>query len=263
MKTVLITGGSSGIGFALSKHFAKAGYRLLWVAKPPEELAQAKLELETFKPGVEIHTLAKDLAATTAAQEVYDWTTTHNWTVDVLVNNAGIGTYGFLQNTSMEKEETMIHLNVLNVYRLTRLFLDGMLERDRGTIINISSNSSFQPVPRMNTYASTKAFVKHFSQGLNQELSIQKSKVRVMTVCPSAVQDSPFKEAANAEKAKTYTGLAYTTTTEVAKDIWKGFTKGKALVVTGFKMRLLYAIRGLVPGWLERYLVRKESEELG
>ena len=261
MKTVLITGGSSGIGFALSKHFAKAGYRLLWVAKPPEELAEAKSSMEVFKPGVEIHTLALDLTADAAAMTVHNWAKDNNWLVDVLVNNAGIGTYGFLQNIDMGKEETMIRLNVLGVYRLTRLFLDDMLARDRGTIINISSNSSLLPIPRMNTYASTKAFVKHFSQGLQQELKIQKSKVRVMTVCPSAVQDTPFKVAANAEKVKTYTGLAFTTAQEVAKDIWKGYTNGKSLVITGFKMRMIYSIRWMLPGWVERYLAQRESEE--
>lgn len=263
MKTVLITGGSSGIGFELSRHFAKAGYRLLWVSKPPEELKEAKKLLEAEKEHVEIHILAKDLSLPAAAQEVYDWVKQNDWRVDVLVNNAGIGTYGFLQDTSFEKELTMIQLNVLNVYKLTRLFLDSMLAQNKGTIINISSNSSLQPVPRMNTYASTKAFVKHFSQGLQEELKIQGSRVKVITVCPSAVQDTPFKTAASAAKVKTFKGLAYTTAKEVAADIWKGFTNGKTLIITGLKMRLLYAIRGLLPYALQQYLVRRETEEEG
>lgn len=261
MKTVLITGGSSGIGYELSGHFARAGYRLLWVSKPPEELQQAKELLLAEKKNLEIHLLAKDLSVPAAAQEVYDWVEQNNWSVDVLVNNAGIGTYGFLQDTSFEKELKMINLNLVNVYQMTRLFLSEMIKIDKGTIINISSNSALQPIPRMNTYAATKAFVKHFTEGLQEELKIQRSRVKAIVVCPSAVQDTPFKTAAAADKVKTFQGLAFTTAAEVASDIWKGYTAGKTLIVTGSKMRLIYAIRGLLPYSLKKYLVRKETEE--
>ena len=183
MKTVLITGGSSGIGYEMSKHFAKDGYCLLWVAKPPEELSQAKAKLESEIPDVKIHILAKDLTDAQAPQQVYEWAKQIG-EVDVLINNAGFGTHGFLQNIPIEKELAMIQLNVVALYLLTRLFLDDMLQKNAGTIINISSNSSFQPVARMNTYASTKAFVKHFSRGLQEELGLQKSKVKILTVCP-------------------------------------------------------------------------------
>lgn len=260
MKTVLITGGSSGIGFELSKHFAKAGYRLLWVAKPEKELESAKAKfLEEF-PNLEIHTLAKDLCLAEAPNAVKTWSESIS-PVDVLVNNAGYGTYGFLQNTNLEKELGMIQLNIVAVYKLTRLYLRDMVTRNSGTIINISSNSSFQPIPKMNTYASTKAFVKHFSRGLNEELKMQNSKVRVMTVCPAAVQDTPFKKSANMERVKTFSGLAFTTAKEVAKDTWKGFQKGKSFVVSGAKMRFLYLFYSFIPFAVQQFLVRKEVEE--
>lgn len=260
MQTVLITGGSSGIGLEMSRHFGKAGYRLIWVSKPEEELAKAKAQLIEELPTVEIHTMAKDLSNQAAAKEVYDWTKQKDWEVNVLINNAGFGTYGYQKDTSIEEELAMIQLNVINLYQLTRFFLQDMLQKDAGTIINISSNSSFQPVPRMNTYASTKAFVKHFSRGLQEELKMLRSNVRVMTVCPAAIKDTPFKTSAKMEKVKTFTGLAYTTAKEVAKDVFKGFQQGKTFVISGWKMRLLYSIHNFVPYGLQQFLVRKETE---
>ncbi|MEO1652711.1 MAG: SDR family NAD(P)-dependent oxidoreductase, partial [Bacteroidota bacterium] len=139
-KTVLITGGSSGIGYELSRLFARDHYRLLWVSKPPEELAQAeeKIQQEENKP--EVHSLAIDLSRPTAAREVLEWTRDKEWEVDVLVNNAGFGSYGFFPENSLEKERTMVALNVQNVFVMTHLFLKDMIKRKKGLIINVASS---------------------------------------------------------------------------------------------------------------------------
>lgn len=261
MKTVLITGGSSGIGFEMSKYFAKTGYQILWVSLFEKELETAKKALKKIVPTVKIETLALDLAKADSAQKVLVWTMTNHWTVNVLVNNAGFGLYGFTNEMDLQRELDMINLNVMNTYLLTRLFLKEMIEKDAGTIINISSNSSFQPLPKMNTYASTKAFVTHFSRGLTEELKMMKSNVKVMTVCPAAIRDTNFKKVNQMEKVKTFDGLATTSTKEVGKDIWKGFQKGKDFVVIGKKMRFLYRIKWLIPYRLTQLLVRMEIKE--
>lgn len=259
LKTVLITGGSSGIGYEMSRHFARGGYRLLWVSKPPQELADAKTRLETEIAGVMIDTLAKDLSEKGAAREVYDWAK-NIATMDVLINNAGFGTYGFTQDISVEKDMAMIDLHISFVYQMTRLFLDDMLARNAGTIINISSITAFQPITRMNTYASTKAFIHHFSRGLQEELTMQKSQVKVVTVCPAAIGDTPFKTTGNMADVKTFKGLVTTTAEEVGSDVWKGFNAGKTYIVSGAKMRRLNLISGLLPYWFKQYLIRRESE---
>ena len=180
--------------------------------------------------------MVKDLSLPESAQEVFNWAT--NFTsIEVLINNAGFGTYGFQQEINIEKELSMIKLHVLSFYKMTRLFLNDMLVRKKGTIINISSIAAFQPVARMNTYASTKAFVYQFSRGLEEEFRLQKSKVKVMTVCPAAIADTPFKNSIN--PIKTYHGLATTTAKEVGLDVWNGFQKGKTFIVSGRKMRIL------------------------
>lgn len=260
MPIALITGGSSGIGYEMSKYFAKAGYQLLWASLEEEELRQAKGRLETEIPGVSIHTLAVNLSEEEGPQKIWEWTSSNQWEVEVLINNAGFGLYGFVHEKKIERELAMIRCNALSLYVLTRLFLKEMVERDKGTIINISSNSSFQPVPRMCTYASTKAFVKHFSRGLREELKLMKSNVHVLTVCPAAISDTPFRNHEGMANVKTFKGLAYTTAEEVAKDVWKAFKQGKSFVVSGWRMRLLYPLLPLVPYRLTQMITQRETE---
>jgi uncharacterized protein len=259
MKKVLITGGSSGIGFAMSRHFARGGYHLLWVALTNEELDKAQARLQTEFNHTPVDTLALDLARPEAAGEVFKWTTDNGWELDVLVNNAGFGTYGPTHQVPMERELTMVNVNILATYRLTRFYLDDMLRRNAGTIINISSNSAFQPVARMNTYAATKAFVYQFSRGLQEELKLQGSKVRCITVCPSAISDTPFRNVNGLDGVRTFNGLATTTAEEVAKDVWNAFTSGRNFVITGARMRLLFGMRRLIPYGVQQWLVRRET----
>ncbi|MEM6965652.1 MAG: SDR family NAD(P)-dependent oxidoreductase [Bacteroidota bacterium] len=260
-KIALITGGSSGIGLTISKKFAAAGYQLRWVSLFANELLQAKGEVQEEFPNCHIVTLTLDLTRSDAAQNVLNWTQKNNWKIDVLVNNAGVGTFGFLEETNFRRELDMINLNLVNVYKMTRLFLQEMLQRNEGTIINISSNSSFQPIPKLNTYASTKAFITHFTRGLTEELKIKKSKVRVMCICPAAISNTNFKTTNQMSHIKTFNGLVTTTAEEVAKDVWNGFTKGKDFVISGWKMRMLYRLINFVPYSVQQYLVRQEIQE--
>lgn len=256
----MITGGSSGIGYGISEKFAEEGCRLLWVSLFADELSEARDNLLKKYPNTEVHTLAKDLSKRPAALEMYNWARTIA-PVDVLINNAGFGSYGYLQETDMDRELSMIELNAISPYLSTRYFLNDMLERDSGTIINISSNSSFETVPKLLTYSSTKAFVKHFSRGLQEELKMQKSSVKVITVCPAAIKDTKFKEAGQMKGVVTFEGgLVTTTKDEVVSDIWRAYKKGKEFMVTGRSMRwLYYTLNSLIPFSIKMYLTKKES----
>ena len=121
MITVLITGGSSGIGFEMSKCFAEAAYQILWVALSENELQSARTDLLKIYPEVIIKTLALDLSKTDSAETVYHWVRYNHWKIDVLINNAGFATFGFANELPLERETDMIQLNVLNLYNLTRL----------------------------------------------------------------------------------------------------------------------------------------------
>jgi len=81
-----------------------------------------------------------------------------------------------------------------------------------------------------------------------------------MTVCPAAIGNTPFKTIGDMQGVKTFNGMITTTAEEVARDVWRGFNKGKTYIITGRKARILYKIQWLIPAWIERYLIRKESE---
>ena len=260
-KTVLITGGSSGIGFEISKIFAANNFHIVWVSLMENELKSAQENLLKIYPNNKIDFLCKDLSSSDAAQEVYNWIKENKWEIDVLINNAGFGVYGYTFENDLDKEVAMIQLNVVSLFKLTKLFLKDMILKNDGIIINISSNSSFQPVVRMNVYASTKAFVTHFSKGLQEELTLIKSKVKVMTVCPAAIKDTAFKKVGNMEKVKTFDGLAATTAKEVANDVWKAYKNKKTFVVSGWKMRWLYFLSPIIPYALQQYMVNIETKE--
>jgi len=260
MKTVLITGGSSGLGFEISKYFAKQGYHLLWVSKPEDELIKAKTAMLAIHDQLNIQYLAIDLTKEGAVDLVYEWAASLDVTIDVLINNAGFGTHGFINEIAIEKELNMIELNVITMYKMTRKFLDDMIASNQGSIINISSISAFNPIPRMATYASTKAFVRHFTLGLIEELKLQKSNVHVMAVYPAAVKNTSFRKTMNT--VRTFDGMFSTTAEEVAKDVWTGFTKRKNNVITGSRYRMAHVLNKIMPSGLVKILASRETETI-
>ena len=259
--TALVTGGSSGIGFTISRHFARAGYRLLWVSLTESELSEAKAKMQEEFPDCVIETLEQDLIQPEGAQNVFDWVKENEWQVDLVINNAGFGNFGFVQTIELERELNVIQLNIINTVKLTRLFLDEMIPQNKGTIINISSISSFMPTPKLTNYGASKAYLTHFTRSISEELKMQKSKVKVICVCPAAISDTNFKRVNHMERVKTYRGLVTTTAEEVGRDVWRAFQRGKNFMVSGWKMRLLYFISPLIPYSIEQFLVRMEVQE--
>lgn len=260
-KTALITGGSSGLGYSLSEELAGEGYRILWASKPADEIKRASKKLQEKYPEVELHATSIDLVEDQATDQLLDWIDQLGFEPDIVVNNAGFGSYGYLLETNAEKELNMMHLHMQVVYLLSRQFLERMEAKGGGLIINICSNSAFQPVPLFTTYAATKAFVLHFTRAVNEEQKMKGAKARLMAVCPAALNDTPFQQRAKMDRVKTFQGIAATSRTEVARDILKGIKSGKSLVVSGWKMRLLYLFDGLMPYWLRMRIVRSEVVE--
>jgi short-subunit dehydrogenase len=257
-RTALVTGGSSGIGLALSRRLAARGYRLLWVSLDEAELAAAGEAVRAHTPDAEIETLALDLSDTSAPARVMQWAQGLGG-VDLLVNNAGFGVYGPSRDLAPEAEAKMIAVNAGALHALTRIFLKPMEDRGGGVIVNISSNSAYTPAPNLAVYAATKAFVKHYSEALTQELETAKSPVRVMTVCPSAIADTPFKTRAGMDGVRTFESFTATTAEEVAGDIIKGLDKGKRFVLTGAAMRRALLLMKILPGPALRWMTARET----
>ena len=151
--------------------------------------------------GIEVLVLPKDLSISKSAKEIFDYCQEHKIKVDYLINNAGLGDYGFFIESDWKKQEQMINLNITALTCLTRLFLPGMVERKSGKIMNLASTAAFQPGPTMSVYFASKAFVLHFSEAIANEL--EGTGVTVTALCPGAsgghgrIQDFQGKEIAH------------------------------------------------------------------
>ena len=166
MTTALITGASSGIGLELAKVHASKGGDLVLVARNKLRLDELKTELESkFK--VKVYTIGKDLSLANSAQEVYNETKNQNIEIDYLINNAGFGDFGMFVDTDWNKELQMINLNITTLTHFTKLYLQDMVKRGSGRIMNVASTAAFQSGPTMAVYFATKAYVLSFSEAID------------------------------------------------------------------------------------------------
>lgn len=173
----LITGASSGIGRDMARILSEQGYDLILVARRKTRLEKLQKELKT---NVEIVCL--DLASTFNCLKLHYMYKDED--IDVLINNAGFGLYGYFKDTSLEKELDMIDLNIKAVHTLTKLFLEDFEKRKKGYILNVASIASYLPGPKMATYYATKAYVLRLTQAINEELRRKDSNVYIGCLCP-------------------------------------------------------------------------------
>ena len=235
VSTALITGASSGIGYELAKLFARDGSNLVLVARSGDKLAQLAAELErAYK--IRAIVIAADLALPGGPDQVFTATQKAGIDIDVLVNNAGFGQFGFYAETNLQEELQQLQLNIVSLTHLTKLCLRPMVERRRGKILNVASTAAFQPGPLMAVYYATKAYVLSFSSALSNEL---KGKgVSVTCLCPGPTTTEFHKRAAmdlsNIMKAP------FMDAKTVAEIGYRAMFKGKPTVIAG-KMNWLVA----------------------
>ncbi|EKQ50863.1 MULTISPECIES: SDR family oxidoreductase [unclassified Clostridium] len=234
-KTVLITGASSGIGLELSRTFASEGYNLVMVAQNKENLEKAKNIICRDKKDTKIFTIEKDLSMPSAPEEIFEYTKQNFIQIDILVNNAGIQLYGNFHDKNMEETLNMMYLNMVALTKLTRLYVDGMIERGYGKILNLGSTGSFQPVPLNTVYCATKAFVLYFSEGIGEEL--KGTGVTVTALCPGATETN-FAKRANIENTKLFSGKLLKPS-DVARMGYKALMKNKRVLVVGLKNKIM------------------------
>lgn len=255
VKRALITGGSSGIGYALSKKFAAAGYALFWVSENELQLKNAQARFIKLFPNTVLEVLSVDLSTHKGCLEVYNWTNQKGG-IDVLVNSAGFGTFGPLHKMDESVELQMIGLNVTATYLLTRMFSKDMIARGHGKIGNVASNTALQPVPRMATYAATKSFIKQFSQSLHEEF--RGTGVTVTTIIPAATSGTGFQERSGMSGVKTFKGWLTSEVDQVAAYAFDAIIKGDQVVFTSRILRLTRPLAILLPSKVIQWLISKE-----
>lgn len=230
MKYVLITGGTSGIGFELARNFAKDGYGVAIVSSSSERLQKARQKLEDeFK--ITVLTYQQDLGKIGAATLLYSRIKEDNINISILVNNAGIGLVGPTDKIDLHRDESMMLLNIINLVELCKLFISDMYIEGNGKILNISSTGAFQPGPYTSTYFASKAFVLSYSRAIRYEA--EKKGVQVCALCPGATKTNFFAQEG------TKIPLGAMSAEEVAAYAYKRLMKNKEITVPGFSNRLI------------------------
>ncbi|MBN1043808.1 SDR family NAD(P)-dependent oxidoreductase [Clostridium botulinum] len=253
-KCALITGGTEGIGLELAKLFAKDNCNLIIIARNKEKLLKVKNQLES-KYNITVDILSLDLSIHSSCDKIFDFVDKKNISVDYLINNAGIGSFGFFHKGECGFEENLININIISLTNLTKYFLEKMIEKNHGGIMNVASTASFVGGPKMAMYYSSKAYVLSLTEALHEE--VKDLGIRVSCVCPGPVKTSFQSKAGikKSEKAKKYLMDAE----KVAKIAYEGFFKGKAIIIPGHKNKLLVWGTKLIPRSISRKIILKNN----
>jgi short-subunit dehydrogenase len=255
MKTTLITGASSGIGEAFARRLAARCENVLLVARSEEKLASMCNEVGRAN-NINAQYVAMDLTEGDAAARLFEETERRGLEVETLINNAGFGSMGDFVGLDLNRELSMIDLNIKSLVALTHYYIKPMRERKRGTIINVASTAAFQGVPGMATYAATKAFVLSFSEALRVES--RESGVHVMALCPG-VTETNFFAAANAERPPM---RAAQTPDQVVDTALSGLKRGKSHIISGWTNYVMAESERLVPRSLVTRIAGKAMKQV-
>jgi short-subunit dehydrogenase len=187
--TALVTGASKGLGTAYALELARRGANLVLVARSAGALERLATRIREAH-GVRVEVIAADLGDRTGPAHVAAELRARAIDVDLLLNNAGLGSVGPFLDRPFEQQALSVDVNITGLLALTHLLGQAMRARRRGGIINVASSAAFQPMPYQAGYAATKAFVLSFSEALAEELS--GSGVRVMAAHPGPVDTGFF-----------------------------------------------------------------------
>lgn len=246
---VLITGATTGIGYELAELYAKDKNNLILVARDEDRLNEVKEILSLYS--INVYTIALDLSEDNSCEKIFDFVNKNNLSVDILINNAGIGSFGYLTDIEIEKELKLIDLNIRALTELTKIFLPIMIDHGEGAIMNVASTAAFCAGPKMATYYASKSYVLNFTEALYEE--VKGSNIKVSCLCPGPVKTS-FQEKSGIRK-KEAAKKALMTAKEVAKIAYRDFKKGKLIIIPGFKNKIIILLNKFIPRSLSRKII--------
>lgn len=252
----LVTGASSGIGASIARILAGTGADVVLVARSGDKLTQLAADLEAAH-GIAAEVLVADLITDEGIELVADRLAADP-PIDVLVNNAGFGTYGEFITTDAAREGDQVRLNVTALtvlsHQAARIFRD----RGEGGILQISSMASFQPIPEHATYGASKAYVTSFGQALHEEL--KDTGVHVTVCCPGYTR-TEF-HVANDIDSSSIPDRVWLTADRVAADAIEALRHNKAMVIPGVANQALSTLSRALPDGITRKMARMASSQV-
>lgn len=240
-KTAVVTGASSGLGAIFAEQLAQRGFSLVLAGRDRTRLEAVKQRIGT---GTDVELVVGDLAANDGVEELI--ARLDGRAIDVLVNNAGFGTYGPFAEIDAGRERELVAVNVDAPVRLTHAVLPGMVARGRGGILNVASTIAFQPGTYQAAYGASKAFVLSLSQALWAET--RGSGVTVTALCPGPTHTG-FVDALGSDVSHTAIYRHLAEPGPVVAAGLRGLDRGRAVVVPGWRYRMMATGGRLAPGW--------------
>jgi short-subunit dehydrogenase/uncharacterized protein YndB with AHSA1/START domain len=242
----VVTGASSGLGRGLAARLADRGMSLVLTGRNEARLDETANQIRSAGPLVRVETVAADLSTPSGLSALLDHV--RDRPIEVLVNNAGFGSYGAFAEADADREADELAVDVSAVVALARAFLPGMLARRSGGILNVASAIAFQPAPYQAVYAASKAFVLSFSQALWAEA--RGAGVAVTALCPGPTRTG-FVDALGADVGHTAIYRRLADPEPVIEAGLRGLDKGRAVVVPGVRNKLIAASGRFMPReWL-------------
>ncbi|GAB4170578.1 MAG: SDR family oxidoreductase [Terrimicrobiaceae bacterium] len=261
--TALITGASSGLGAEFARQLAPYAARLVLVARRSDRLESLKGELEKCHSGLQVSFYVADLADSPARVALVEWLARESLSIDLLVNNAGLGDHGPFSEGRWDRVKAMLDVNITALTHLTHLMLPSMLAGGRAAILNVSSVASFFPLPSMAVYSATKAYVTSLSEALAIEL--RPHGVTVTALCPGPVPTEFFRVAERQEGRRPHyeSMSAFVVSPEEAvRTGLEAVAKGRARSIPGGLLALAVGAALLVPFFITREILRASSKRL-
>ena len=241
----VVTGASSGLGALFAEKLAQRGMSLVLAGRAEARLIEVRQRVQRLVPGADVELVVGDLGTPAGVDALVG--ALGGRVVDVLVNNAGFGTYGPLPEIDPDRDRELIAVNVDALVRLTHAVLPGMLARGRGRVLNVASTIAFQPGTYQATYGASKAFVLSFSQALWAET--RGSGVTVTALCPGPTRTG-FVDALEADVSQTAIYQRLAPPEPVVAAGLRAMDRGRPVVVPGLRNRLLATGSRLSPGWV-------------
>src|SRR5262245_21102209 len=249
----VVTGASSGLGRGLATRLAGRGMSLVLTGRNEARLNEAAGEIRRAAPRVNVETVTADLSTPSGVPTLL--AQVGDRPVEVLVNNAGFGSYGPFAQADSERELAEVAVDVVAVVTLARAFLPGMLARRSGGILNVASTIAFQPAPYQAVYGASKAFVLSFSQALWAEA--RAAGVSVTALCPGPTRTGFLESLGAADAAHTAIYSRLADPEPVIEAGLRALGTGRAVVIPGVRNKLIaMSGRFMPPEWLTRVSAR-------